>query len=170
MGIQAYLFGKNFKKDKKLENEREQIRHKLVDLNKRLYDLYQELTQEQDSFEEKRQQHKDKQEEMNSMKSEIESRLKSLEEVKVEIGCKFTNNTTSISEFKELCAMFITTHNDIEKTLIEVHQNEIEFEEYQQTWNEELLKNSDKTNNLRGEIETVLKEIARLNGCELSNS
>lgn len=164
MGIHAYLFGKNFKNtndnEMEVESDTDTDHQQLVDLNKRLYSMYQELTQEQDSFEIKREENTNLYERLRNKKCEVQNRLKYLEEIKNNIGDKFKDKTTSIQEFKELCAKFISTHDDIEKTEIEVHKSEIELEINQQSWNEELLKYNDKIHDLRKEIETVLKEIA----------
>lgn len=177
MGIQAYIFSKRFRKEKK-DNEHiesnvdnvdpETIRHQqIVELNKRLYDMYHELTQEQDTFELKRQENSSIQEKLNSKKCEVENRLQYLEGVRNRVGDKFKDRTTSIQEFKELCAGFVSTYDDIEKIQMEIHQSEIELEIYLQSWNAELLEHNNKVNNLRKEIETVLKEIAQLSECQI---
>jgi len=179
MGIQAYLFSKRFRKSNKdnecndidVKIDDETIRHqKLVNFNKRLYDMYHELTQEQDTFETKRQENTNIQEVLRSKKYEVENRLQYLEGIKNKIGDRFKDRTTSIQEFKELCSTFVSTHDDIEKVQMEVHQIEIEFEIYLQSWNVELVEHNNKTSNLRKEIETVLKDIASLNESEVQNS
>jgi hypothetical protein len=62
--------------------------------------------------------------------------------------------------------MFVSTHDDIEKVQMEIHQSEIDLEINLQSWNEELLEHTNKINNIRKEIEHMLKEIARLNDCD----
>lgn len=181
MGIHAYLFGKIFKKDNEIDSEIDNeidtkidnridnevetdtkpTRHQqLVDLNKCLYSMYKELTEEQDSFEVKRQENINIVERLRNKKCEVQDRLKYLEDIKNNIGDKFKDKRTSIQEFKVLCAKFISTHDDIETTQIEIHKSEIELEINQQSWNEELLRYNDKIQNLRKEIETALKEMA----------
>lgn len=181
MGIQAFIFSKKFKKNKKnnectendvdVKTDNETIRHqKLIDLNKRLYDMYHELTQEQDTFELKRQENTRIQETLKSKKCEVENRLKSLEEIRNKVGDKFKDRTTSILEFKELCSMFVSTHDDIEKVQMEIHQSEIELEIYSESWNAELLEHNSKINNLRNEIEKILIETAQLNECQVQET
>lgn len=181
MGIQAYIFNKRFRKGKKdnehiesnvnNETNSETVRHQqVVELNKRLYDMYHELTQEQDNFELKRQENTNIHEVLNSKKCEVENRLLYLEGIRNKVGDKFKDRTTSIQEFKELCAKFVSTHDDIEKVQMEIHQSEIELEIYLQSWNAELLEHNNKISNLRKEIETVLKEISQLSDCQMQDT
>lgn len=182
MGIQAYIFSKRFRKDKKhIEHTESNVEpetddktkinsQQVVELNKRLYNMYHELTHEQDTFELKRQENTNIHEALNSKKCEVENRLLYLEGIRNKVGDKFKDGTTSIQEFKELCAAFISTHDDIEKVQMEIHQSEIELELYLQSWNAELLEHNNKVNNLRNEIETLLKEIAQLNQCNMQHT
>lgn len=171
MGIQAYIFGKKFRKDNasnKMEVDNEAIRHQqLLSLNKRLFDMYQQLTQEQDYFAIKQQQNTSIYNELKSKKCEVEQHLVSLEEKKINIDDKFKNGSTSIQGFKELCYMFVSTQEDIENVQMQLHQSEIELEIHQQSWNDKLLKHNNKITNLQTEIENVVKEIACLNECKI---
>ena len=180
MGIQAYLFGKRFRKDKKhnecnqtnveadvkLDNETMLHHQKIIELNKRLCSKYQELTEEQDYFERKRLDNTNIQEVLNSKKCEVENRLQYLEGIKNNVGEKFKDKTTSIQEFKNLCSMFVSTHNDMEKVQMEIHQSEIELNMYLQSWNDELLEHNTKISILRKDIESIMKEIEKYNECE----
>lgn len=176
MGIQAYIFGKRFKKDKKnngsnecnvsLETDEKTIRHqKLVSLNKRLYDMYQELTQEQDAFDIKKQENTSIQETLEGKKCEVENRLQYLEAIRNKVGDNFKDKTTSIQDFKELCSNFVSTCNDIEIVQMEIHQSEIEMEIHLQSWNGKLVEHNNKVSQLRKDIQELMTEIEELNLC-----
>lgn len=156
MGIQAYLFCKRNKTSKNDNQER------LVNLNKRLSDMYFDLKQEQDNFDKQRQDNSNIHEELNSKKIEVQNRLDYMEGIRHQVGGKFQDKSTSIKEFNELCKKFVSAHDDVEKVQTEVHHSEIEFEKYLQTWDEELKKHDEKVANLRKEIESVLSDISTL--------
>jgi chromosome segregation ATPase len=178
MGIQVYWLAKRFRKNKKdihcqdntVQTNNDTIHHQqLVDLNKRLSDMYHKLTQQQDTFENKKQENINIHEVLKNKKVEVGNRLLNLERIRNEFGDKFKDRTTSIQEFKELCSMFVSTHDDIEKVQMEIHESEIELEIYLQSWNEEVKKHNDEISHLRQEIEIILNDIARLNECEIHN-
>lgn len=156
MGIQAYLFGKRNKKNSNVNQER------LVDLNKNLSDMYFELKQEQDNFEKQREENSNIHSELNSKKIELQNRLDYMEGIRNKVGVKFQDKSTSITDFNELCKMFVSAHDDLEKVQIEIHHSEIEFQYHLQTWDDELKKHNDKIANLRNEIENILADIAAL--------
>lgn len=173
MGIHAYLFGKRFHKDNVNQaitelNDEVARNQTLINLNKRLFDLYEALTQEQDDFEIKRNIHATMHENLKNKKVDVENRLQYLEETRDKVDERFKDRTTSIQEFKELCSMFVSTHDDIEKIQMEIHESEIELEIYLESWNRELLEHNDKVMSLRKDIDAIIKDISQLNGCEVN--
>lgn len=173
MGIQAYIFRKRCKKHSHLQdisNETTLRNQQLNDMNKRLYDKYQELTQRESSFEIKKKHNNNIQEVLHSKINEVENRLQYLEGIRNKVGSDFKNKTTSIQEFKDLCSVFVSAHNDIEKVQMEVHKSEIDLEIYLRSWNQELIEYNNINTNLRKEIEALLKEIGRLNVGEMPHA
>lgn len=153
MGIQAYIFGKKFRKDEK--------RQQLADLNQRLNDMYHELTQEQDMFEKRRNENADIQEKLKRKKHDLQNRLDYLEGIRSKVGDCFMDKASSLKDFNELCKQFVSEHNEIEKVQVEIHESEIELEAYSQTWNEELIQHNNKVSMLRSSIDFVLTEISK---------
>lgn len=161
MGIQAYIFGKRFKKT--VKDNQDEKHQQIADLNERLNDMYYELTQEQDMFEERRNQNTDVHEAINSKKRELQNRLDYVEGIRCKVGESFMNETTSLRKFNELCKQFVSAHDDIEKVQVEIHESEVELEAYLQSWNEELTEHNKKISMLRNSIDYVLTEISKLN-------
>jgi chromosome segregation ATPase len=158
MGIQslAYFFGKRNKKTKDDDQE------KLNGMNKRLNDMYFELKQEQDNFAKQREENNTIHQELNNKKIEVQNRLDYIEGIRNKFGVKFQDKSTSIKDFNELCKLFVSAHDDVEKVQIEIHHSEIEFEKYLQTWDDKLNKHNEKVASLRKEIELILSEISTL--------
>ena len=163
MGIQAYVFGKRFRKTlKDIQDKNEQ----LLELNKHLNEMYYTLTQEQDAFEKKRNENNNIHEGLNSKQFELENRFAYLEGIRNKVGEKFQDKATSLKDFNELCKKFVSAHDEIEKVQLDIHQIEIELESYLKNWNDEVTKHNSKVASLRKDIESKLSDIAKMSEVE----